>query len=229
MRKFNVGDKVRIRKDLHNSIYDECYVTSSMAKHRGEIVTIAEYSSERHPTWFRIVENLDGCKPNWGWSESMVELVEEKKMFTKYDLRTGMFGVMEDGEKFVVVGDKMIYQNRGYDLVCTLDEDLCFTMHSISKVYDNVVSFWNLETTMRSGSKSPVYDRERDTKTLYNGKVVCVEPFGNDIYTKGKIYQFKDGFLTANDGDTYPDNSHRCYSFEDWVKWTSAKFIEVVE
>lgn len=45
---------------------------------------------------------------------------------TKADLKTGMFGVMSDGKKFVIVDDKIVYKNGGYDLLRTLKNDLRF-------------------------------------------------------------------------------------------------------
>jgi hypothetical protein len=64
---------------------------------------------------------------------------------------------------------------------------------------------------------------------LYNGKVVCVDPTKYlSIYTKGKIYQFKDGMLTGDNGRKYPQ-TEEIHNFEDWAKWTGSKFIEVKE
>lgn len=60
---------------------------------------------------------------------------------------------------------------------------------------------------------------------LYNGKVVCIETFC-PVLTVGKIYAFKDGRLTYDDGV----KSSRTYkSFEDVKKSFESKFIEVVE
>lgn len=38
----------------------------------------------------------------------------------------------------------------------------------------------------------------------YNGKMVCVENGGFNWWTVGKIYEYKDGIVTADDGDKYP-------------------------
>jgi len=84
-----------------------------------------------------------------------------------------------------------------------------------------------------------VYDRERDTKPveptkpLYNGKVVCTDlcVSGNEeLYTVGKVYVFKDGKLTADNGYKYPYSPyHYISSFDEWSKWTTAKFLELKE
>lgn len=59
----------------------------------------------------------------------------------------------------------------------------------------------------------------------YNGKVVCVDSF-TELTTKGKIYEFVDGYLTYDTGDKSCDAVH---SFEDICKSFMSKFIEVVE
>lgn len=76
-----------------------------------------------------------------------------------------------------------------------------------------------------------VYDRERDTKPLYNGKVVCVDLAGcnADNYTVGKIYQFKDGRMTCDSGHTFGDGYDKFYTFEDWTRYSSSKWIEIKE
>lgn len=45
----------------------------------------------------------------------------------------------------------------------------------------------------------------------YNGKMVCVENGGYDWWTVGKIYEYKDGVVTADDGDKYPSNNYEPY------------------
>jgi hypothetical protein len=152
-------------------------------------------------------------------------------MFTKSDLKTGMFGLMSDDQGyFVVVDNKIVYQYGGWDDVIDLDDDLEFGCWYIEKLYEGVSSFGNLRENIKGNAHNGtlVYDRERDTKKLYNGKVVCVERGNNPQYKVGKIYQFKDGMMTADNGRNYP-TTKKVYSFEDWDKWTSAKFIEVVE
>lgn len=45
----------------------------------------------------------------------------------------------------------------------------------------------------------------------YNGKMVCVENGGFNWWTVGKIYEYKDGIVTADDGDKYPKNGQEPY------------------
>lgn len=64
----------------------------------------------------------------------------------------------------------------------------------------------------------------------YNGKVVCIDNCYNEtIYTVGKVYEFVDGQMTANDGVEYPGNCSTITSFDEWARWTSSKFIPFVE
>ena len=45
---------------------------------------------------------------------------------TKRDLRNGMFGVETDGEVFVVVGDKLIYEHGRYSDFDDMDDNMVF-------------------------------------------------------------------------------------------------------
>ena len=61
----------------------------------------------------------------------------------------------------------------------------------------------------------------------YTGKVVCLDTCKCSIYTVGKCYQFKEGkFFDKN------DSKFLCpliYSFDQWTKFSSAKWLEIVE
>lgn len=59
----------------------------------------------------------------------------------------------------------------------------------------------------------------------WNAKVVCVRS-KSISYTKGKIYEVKNGKITNNIGE---DLIHSYESMDDLNAWTGAKFIEVVE
>lgn len=45
----------------------------------------------------------------------------------------------------------------------------------------------------------------------YNGKMVCVDNGGYYWWTVGKIYEYKDGIVTADDGSKYPSNKYEPY------------------
>lgn len=232
MRQFNVGDKVRIREDIRVGDYDECYFSILMKQHSGEIVTIKDYaSSPDRSTWFTIVEELDGCNPIYWWSEGMVEPVEEKKVFTANDLKTGMFGVLSTGDKFVVVNGRLVYQDDGYDHIRTMfDNDDSYAY--IDKVWEGIWSFRMLDRVLSGKATygTLVYDYERDTKKYYNGKVVCVQngykgstPVSE--FTVGKIYEVKSGVIISNTGyksEAYCELGNLCCG----MGWT---FIPLVE
>ncbi len=54
--------------------------------------------------------------------------------------------------------------------------------------------------------------KEPEKPKYYNGKMVCVENGGfNSWWTVGKIYEYKDGIVTADDGDERPQNGQEPY------------------
>lgn len=234
MSNYNVGDKVRIRRDLKPGSYGGCWANSEMCRHAGEIVTVKKYNYlESNRFW--INERLSGCLESWHWSNEMVEpVVEEKKVFTKNDLKTGMFGVTSSDEKFVVVGDHLFYSDGGWDRVSDLNEELKFTSRSITKVYEGVYSFTDLDESLNgslTNHTTLVYDRERDTKPLYNGKVVCIDnSSGNrSLYTVGKIYQCVNGSFVADNGEEIKTWYKPFHSFEEFQQWSTSKWLEIKE
>lgn len=68
-----------------------------------------------------------------------------------------------------------------------------------------------------------------EEKTLYNGKVVCVDLCGFNCldYTVGKVYQFKDGSMLTDRGIELP--AHPVHSFNEWATLSGSKWIEIVE
>lgn len=58
----------------------------------------------------------------------------------------------------------------------------------------------------------PVYTTfEPEKPKYYNGKMVCVDNGGYSWWTAGKIYEYKDGIVTADDGDKYPKRGAEPY------------------
>lgn len=53
--------------------------------------------------------------------------------------------------------------------------------------------------------------KEPEKPKYYNGKMVCVENGKYSWWTVGKIYEYKDGIVTADDGDKYPKNGQEPY------------------
>lgn len=69
-----------------------------------------------------------------------------------------------------------------------------------------------------------------DKPKLYNGKVVCVSSGLYSVgYTKGKIYQFKNGYTVDDDGTTRPTCCIPIESFEGLERKYPGVWLEVVE
>ena len=72
---------------------------------------------------------------------------------------------------------------------------------------------------------------KEDKPKLYNGKVVCVD-VGNaiQVYTKGKIYQFRDGVAYSDTGCRFHCcANHPITSFDELRIKSFATWLEVVE
>lgn len=66
--------------------------------------------------------------------------------------------------------------------------------------------------------------KEPDKPKYYNGKMVCVENGGYYWWTVGKIYEYKDGIVTADDGDKYPKNGQEPYRDAEDAKHPGSSF-----
>lgn len=53
--------------------------------------------------------------------------------------------------------------------------------------------------------------KEPEKPKYYNGKMVCVKNGGYSWWTVGKIYEYKDGIVTANTGYKYPRRGEEPY------------------
>ena len=158
-------------------------------------------------------------------------LVEEKKMFTKDDLKTGMFGVTNRGEKFVVVNDHLVYEDGQWDFA-----KLEFSNYHVEKVFDGIISFNELKSALEDKkNRKLVYDYNRDTKPveppkpLYNGKVVCIDSgVAPGYFTVGKIYTFVDGNGICDTGAKITNSP--ITDFNNLAsRLTTVKFIEIKE
>ena len=77
-------------------------------------------------------------------------------------------------------------------------------------------------------------NEKTEPKKLFNGKAVCVEKNSDYCaYTVGKIYEFKDGATTLDNGTDYPANGNEVTSIDDWnsryPRIALAKFLEIKE
>ena len=67
---------------------------------------------------------------------------------------------------------------------------------------------------------------EPEKPKYYSGKVVCVSAF-SDFFTKGKVYEIKDGVGKCDDGTKTTHTPVK--SFEEFNQKTVSEFIELVE
>ena len=164
------------------------------------------------------------------------ELVEEKKMFTKNDLRNGDVILKRNGnvEILVLPLGTLVTKTGGFNRISEVQDDLTdshFNDYDIVAVR-RPTEDWHCRFDAFEGEYGTlVFDRERDTKKpLYNGKVVCIDLNGHiNAYTVGKIYEFKNGCMTDDSGYTFGNGNEKFYTFDDWAKFTCSKFIEIVE
>lgn len=77
-------------------------------------------------------------------------------------------------------------------------------------------------------------NEKTEPKKFFNGKAVCIEKaYDYCAYTVGKIYEFKDGATTLDNGGSYPTDGNKVTSIDDWnshyPRITLAKFLEIKE
>ena len=80
-------------------------------------------------------------------------------------------------------------------------------LHGTAKCYpdDQFDLYTGCELALRKALGAEKKDPEKPK--YYNGKMVCVENGGYYWWTVGKIYEYKDGVVTADDGEKYPKHS----------------------
>ena len=73
-------------------------------------------------------------------------------------------------------------------------------------------------------------EKKEEPPKYYNGKAVCIETKPYFAYTVGKVYEFKDGLTTINNGCTVYRNEP-VKSIDEWNKLhgSFAKMLEIVE
>lgn len=122
--KYNIGDKVKVRSDLNAGHGASADMVSRWA---GNVVTI-EKVEPVYPFFgkmygsYNIVEDDCRAEVKYLWSDGMFEGLADEEAPTKTPTKTskpmpklvtGMFGMEHDGEKFVVAGERVVYQQSG--------------------------------------------------------------------------------------------------------------------
>ena len=120
-------------------------------------------------------------------------------------------------EKIIITSDGVTTTARKYDgkkvvkeakAVCSKDDNFNFDV----------------------GAKLAMERLLEDKPKLYNGKVVCLSSGLYSLgYTKGKIYQFKNGYTVDDDGTTRPTCCIPIEDFEGLEKKYPGVWLEVVE
>jgi hypothetical protein len=154
--KFKVGDKVRVRKDLVvGRMYDDYTFVLDMKKFMDEIVTIVSVCDKYY--------EIDKDNQYWCWTDEMFE--PNIANFTKANLKDGMVVEYSNGERRMVLGEKLVS-----DFGCAFLEGLTDTLEhiqyddmTIDKVYksmsltlDNYFKDYNLTLIWERPKEEPV-------------------------------------------------------------------------
>lgn len=130
--KYNVGDVVKVRSDLSEN---HGASTEMIRKWAGKEVTIKDTTAitlfGRMP-FYTIVEG------GFVWGDDMFECLVRPANSAKSnkmpELTTGMFGVDDTGDRFVVVGRTLVYQQSG--LLDCLDDDIYDPTEWVEALYE---------------------------------------------------------------------------------------------
>lgn len=142
MRKYKVGDKVKIRCDLESGRYGCEVVIPSMLNLRGRVATITRVCHEPCGIKYKLDIDTLACY----WTEEMFCDVSFK--FTTKDLKDGMFGLTNKGEKFIVSNGKLVYDNGCFSDILNFEENTLKSKYSnrrIDEVYEGMRCFKDLD------------------------------------------------------------------------------------
>lgn len=101
------------------------------------------------------------------------------------------------------------------------------TIDSVSPYMDFPIAYYLEEYPYKWDERGlELVKPELEKPKYYTGKVVCVSPF-SPFYTKGKVYEIKDGVGKNDAGDRM--TNHPVKSFEEFSQKMISEFIELVE
>lgn len=166
-----------------------------------------------------------------GWTGTVVKVYSDRVIVVKgldrggmlceYDVNPEYFDLVVDRRKIVITTDGK------KTVTAKLVDGKKTVKTAVAKCSPSDV--FNFETGAEIAF-GRLFEAEPEKPKLYNGKVVCIHVACNEgTYTVGKIYQFVDGKITADSGRKFGGWNGAFTSFEDFAKWTSSEFIEVVE
>jgi len=246
--RFKIGDKVTILDGSKIKDYTFDWA-AEMAKYVGQTAIIREIVSLR---FGRYAYRLDGNSFTWDErglapvdqtvrADQTIVIYRKKGDVIALDKSTGksakatcskddtfdfyvgaklaferLMKFIPESPKFKV-GDKVIGNKKANDRYTITKEGWRGT---VTEVYDDGyfhAGGFNLD---------PEYFDLDTTPDYYSGKVVCVKAACG--FTKGKIYEVKDGKLGDDDGDIRPSF---CFlrSFDHMTRVFAAEFLEVTE
>lgn len=208
--KFKVGDKVRVRKDLKEGqryYMEDKNVCNAfvrpMNRLKGRVVTISKILGSQY-----VVEECPlGVFCEYFWTDEMFEPVVEPR-----------------SKKIVITTDGTETHARLYEenkLVKTATAK-CSPEDTFDFATGARIAFIRLF----EGRETEAVKPRIEVGKYYNGKVVCthkdVDAYG---YTVGKIYEFVNGTVVDDDGDT----RFLCMPVSDISTVRFVRFIPLVE
>lgn len=134
MAKYNVGDKVRIKRVKECNTFQCWNLNGEMGHWCGQIMTIRAIDPDGD---YKMKEDFnENNNRGWFWKEEWLEPIT---YFTKDELKTGMVVKLRDGDFYLVYGERL-FSDYGYREIDNYNEDLTHTFGGdrcdIVEVYD---------------------------------------------------------------------------------------------
>ena len=154
--KFKIGDKVRVIKTRDDHPCKKLLI--------GKTYTINSINPNQSYFMDKLDMHYGVDKDAWVWFEDELELVEEKP-FTKADLKPGMVVEHRDGERYMVIGNRVVSEDDCYKIsdynsdlkisnLCLSDSDIVavynvntYVLYDISDIFSDVclTTIWRRE------------------------------------------------------------------------------------
>ena len=224
--KFEVGDKVRIRKDLDKlDATEPPKIIDSMLDAAGDECIITDIPPGHKPNWYGLDSVLYCWLKKWLEPVASCDAVDPEKE--------------QEKEPEQVTGTEPEYFNG--DVVCVNSHNAWLTNGKVYKFVDGYSTYddgdWlpfacgQVKNVGDLNSKSEsdfIEVSERGEKPEgFTGKVICTKS-KNSFITTGKIYEFVNGVSLDGDGENLPA-VRPIKSVEELNDKIHSDFIEVVE
>ena len=169
---------------------DRVIATDNLGRNKKKPGTIVKlWYTSNHPTPYGVDFDDDICSMLWSEVHSIIPT--EQKIVITHDGKTTTATMYEENKKVKTATAK-----------CAPEDTFDFNTGA-------EIAF-NRLVGKPCGEEAP-------KPKYYNGKVVCIKS-GYDWWTVGKVYEVKDGVITANDGYTYPPDCYERYKTLDEVR-----------